>query len=183
MATKTTLDRETWLQKSLDVLRKEGIGGVRVERLARDLGVTKGSFYWHFEDREDLHASILEYWSDQYNSVITNNPGFLEGDPAEGLLAAMIVVREQGLDAYELAIRTWAESDARAANVVEKIYKRRADFLGMLFERMGFRGLQAEIRTRMALCYLSWEPNMYPDEPASRRSRMLKLQHELLIRK
>ena len=54
------LNRNAWLEQALHVLREEGIQGVRIERLARDLGVTKGSFYWHFDNLDDLRQSILE---------------------------------------------------------------------------------------------------------------------------
>jgi hypothetical protein len=54
---------------------------------------------------------------------------------------------------------------------------------GSLLERPGFRGLEAEIRTRLSLCYMSWEPDMDPDEPHAHRLRLLKLQHEVLPKK
>ena len=179
---KTTLDREAWLRRSLEVLRDEGIQGVRVERLARDLAVTKGSFYWHFQDRDDLRRSMLDYWSDQYNDVIIENRAFLRAEPAEGLLAAITRMREEELDKYELAMRAWADHDSEADKTVRAVYEKRTAFVRGFFTRLGFRGLDAEIRTRVMLCYLSWEPNMYPDESEARRLKLLKLQHELLTR-
>jgi AcrR family transcriptional regulator len=175
-----SLSRESWLEHSLEILREEGIQGVRVERLARDLGVTKGSFYWHFTDRNDLFESMLEYWIHQYNDVVTKNPQFLEGDPAVGLLAAMAKVRHEGLDQYELAMRAWADHDSQAHEAVQNVYQHRMKFIRGFFTRIGFRGLDAEIRTRLTLCYLSWEPNMYGDESESRRLSLLKRLQELL---
>ena len=120
---KTRLDRDAWLQRSLDVLRAEGIQGVRVERLARDLGVTKGSFYWHFKDRDDLLRSILEFWTERFNNVILENRELLEPEPGQGLLAAIRRVREEGLDRYELAMRAWADHDSGAnATVADAVY-------------------------------------------------------------
>lgn len=174
--------RDEWLQQSLEVLRDEGIQGVRIERLARDLGVTKGSFYWHFEDRDDLRRSILDYWVKQYNDVIVENREFLEAEPAEGLLAAIKRVREEGLHKYELAMRAWAEHDSNADRAVRAVYQERTTFVRAFFTRPGFRGPDAEIRTRLTLCYLSWEPNMYPDDSDSRRLELLKFQHELLTK-
>jgi len=182
-AKETRLSRDAWLGRALEVLREEGIQGVRVERLARDLKVTKGSFYWHFKDREDLRRSILDYWTKQYNDVVVENREFLEAEPAEGLLAAIASVREQGLDKYELAIRAWADHDSDADMAVRAVYEKRTAFVRGFFTRLGFRGLRADIRTRLTLCYLSWEPNMYPDESEARRLNLLKLQHELLTKK
>ena len=179
---KVTLSRGQWLQRSLDVLREEGIAGVRVERLARDLGVTKGSFYWHFEDRDDLKRSLLDFWTEQFNDVVLQNRELLDADPAQGLLAAITAVREHKLDRYELAMRAWAAHDSMADKAVRAVYARRNEFIHGFFRRLGFRGFDAEIRTRLTLCYLSWEPNMYPDESEAHRLKLLKLQHELLTR-
>ena len=56
------LSREQWLAAALEVLRQHGVAGVRIVPIARLLGVTTGSFYWHFKDRQDLLQSMLEYW-------------------------------------------------------------------------------------------------------------------------
>ena len=174
------LSRATWLQQSLEVLRDEGIQGVKINRLASDLGVTKGSFYWHFKDLADLRQALLEYWFQNFNESLHETREFLEGDPAEGLLAAMTKVREVGLDRYELAMRAWAEHDAKVKKVVIDAYKSRIEFIGGFYRRMGFRGKDVDIRVRLLLCYMSWEPNLHPQEPKKRRLEMLKLQHQLL---
>ena len=56
--------RASWITAALEVLASEGIGRVRVEPLAKKLGVTKGSFYWHFDDRPALHAAMLAQWQE-----------------------------------------------------------------------------------------------------------------------
>jgi len=182
-ATDLRLSRDAWLQRSLEVLREEGIVGVRVERLARDLHVTKGSFYWHFVDRDDLFTSLLEFWIQKYNDAIIKNPQFHDGDPGDGLLAAMAMVRKHGLDRYELAMRAWADHDERAEAAVRRVYKERSLFIRQFFTRLGFQRSQAEVRTRMVLCYMSWEPNMYADDSPSRRLNLLKQHLELLTTK
>ena len=57
------VSKAEWLAQSLEVLAAEGVQGVRVERLARDLGIAKAGFYWHFRDRRDLMQSLLDYWT------------------------------------------------------------------------------------------------------------------------
>lgn len=182
-ATESRLSRDTWLQRALEVLREEGIQGVRVERLARDLGVTKGSFYWHFTDRTDLFSSLLEYWRKQYNDVVTKNPQFIDDEPAAGLLAAMTKIREEGLDQYELAMRAWVDHDPQVSEAVRAVYEQRAEFVRGFFNRLGFRGADAEIRSRLVLCYLIWEPNMFEEDTDARRLTLLKRQHELLTKR
>lgn len=177
------LSRDSWLKSALDVLRDEGVHGVRVERLARDLGVTKGSFYWHFKDREDLEQSILDFWDKQYTDVVVESRELREANPSKGLLELMTRIKKERLDEYELAIRSWADHDAKALAAVQTVYEKRIKFVKSFFTRLGFRGLDAEVRTRLALCFLCWELNIYPDDPESRRLKIVKLQHKLLTKK
>ncbi len=65
------LQRFDWLQRALTVFVSEGIDAVRITRLADDLGVTRGSFYWHFENREDLIDALVSYWKDKNTAAIT----------------------------------------------------------------------------------------------------------------
>ena len=180
---KNPLDREAWLRHALKTLREQGVQGVRIERLAKDLNVTRGSFYWHFQNRQDLLQAMLDYWAEAYTGTIVDNPDFEDGDPDSILLAAMKTVREQRLDEYELAFRGWADHDPAADRVVREVYARRNEFVSGLFKRLGFRGEDSEVRTRLMLCYMSWEPNMYADESDRRRLRLLKMQHKLLTRR
>jgi len=146
------LDREAWARRALDVLRIEGIQGVRVERLARDLGVTKGSFYWHFKDRNALYRNMLDYWADAYTQVVVGNTEFHDDDPGGSLMAAMKMVRRDGLDQYEMAIRAWADRDRMAEQAVRRVDRQRTSFVRGLFERLAVQGQDAEIRTRLLLC-------------------------------
>ncbi len=56
------IDGNAWIQAALSILAERGISGVRVETLAKQLGVTKGSFYWHFKDRDALFDALLDSW-------------------------------------------------------------------------------------------------------------------------
>ena len=62
MPPKSRLSREHWIEAALDALGEGGVGAVAVEPLAARLGVTKGSFYWHFPSREALLVAALERW-------------------------------------------------------------------------------------------------------------------------
>jgi AcrR family transcriptional regulator len=177
------LTREAWLQYALQVLRLEGLQGMRIDRMASDLGVTKGSFYWHFEDLKDLQGSVMKHWRDRYNNIIIENREFLDAEPAVGLLSAVTRIREEGLDEYEVAIRNWAFHDPYVEEVVRKVYGERKTFVRSFFTRLGFRGMDAEIRTRLTLCYMSWEPSIYQEDSKSQRVKMLKSVHELLTKK
>ena len=59
-----------WFEAALRVLRTEGHSSVRVERLARDLDISKSGFYWHFRDRRDLELQLLDYWAHEYTCLL-----------------------------------------------------------------------------------------------------------------
>ena len=60
-----------WLRGALAVFEQEGIQGVRVERLARDLKVAKSGFYWHFKNRDQLYDELLGLWEKESTLVVT----------------------------------------------------------------------------------------------------------------
>ena len=93
MSVTTQLSRKDWLDEALRALETEGIGGVRILRLATRLGVTRGSFYWHFENRDELLHALLEHWVElSTQSAVTHDVDF-EGNAEEHLreLARFIV--------------------------------------------------------------------------------------------
>jgi AcrR family transcriptional regulator len=84
--TPSTLDRERWEQAALDALERGGLAAVAVEPLARELGVTKGSFYWHFANRRELIAGALRRWQEVHVDGVLADLEAIE-DPAERLRA------------------------------------------------------------------------------------------------
>jgi AcrR family transcriptional regulator len=78
--------REQWVDAASAAFRRDGLAGVRVEAVARDLGVTKGSFYWHFDDRSALVDAVVERWeAEQTEDVIARTAA--DGDPRDRLAA------------------------------------------------------------------------------------------------
>ncbi len=83
MATRK-LDREDWTRAGLEALERDGVEAVAVVPLARSLGVTRGSFYWHFASRDDLLAAVLERWEDEHSEAVLTAAGQI-ADPRERL--------------------------------------------------------------------------------------------------
>ena len=79
--------------------------------------------------------------------------------------------------------RAWAHQATTIANAVQEVYQRRSDIVRGFFQRPGFQGPDAEIRTRLTLCYPSWERSIYEDDSEANQLKMLTLQHELLTKK
>ena len=177
------VSKAEWLGQALDVLASEGIQGVRVERLARNLGIAKAGFYWHFRDRRDLMQSLLDYWTHEFTAVVTENPELLKGDPKKRLYKTMLMILEHHLTKYDLAIRGWAAHDPIAAKAVRLVNRMRLDFVRSIFSDIGFRGRELEMRTRLFVCYHSWEQAMFGDLSKDERRKLLRLRHKLLVTK
>ena len=174
------LSRKAWLDLALRILGEEGLAGVRVERLARDLGVTKGSFYWHFVDRADLLENMLKYWADEFTGNLIEYLEAQVGDPAERLRMVMTTVDEQKLGQFDLAIRAWADHDPLAAAVVRRVYRARLNFIRGIFSEMGFTGDELEMRTRTVVVYYTWQHTFNSSMSRADRRKLRRVQHKLL---
>ena len=144
------LTPEVWIDAATDVLVSEGIDHVRVDVLARQLGVTRGSFYWHFRDREDLLRRVLQAWSERATLVLTRRLASASSDPRERL-RDMISLPHRGRAAeraarIELAIRAWARRDALAQQVLDEADRSRLAYHEEAFRALGLKPAQARAR-------------------------------------
>ncbi len=162
------LHREDWLQHALETLRKEGVGGLRVEPLARSLGVTTGSFYWHFEDRRDLLDRVIEHWVETMTHAVAARMTSEEA-PRKQLQRLLNDVIRDDRSRYEISMRNWANFDEAAAKAVSKVDECRLAFVTGLFLQAGFSAEQAELRTRMFIYYLLGEAGFSVKDGLERR--------------
>ena len=84
--TNPRLSREDWLEESLKLLARQGNRLITVEVLCERLGVSRGSFYWHFKDREDFLVAVIKHWEKQSTVVIRDKVFSLQASPEERLL-------------------------------------------------------------------------------------------------
>ena len=131
------LGRDDWLRAARLALLKSGASEVRVERLARDLRVTKGSFYWHFKDREELLELLLREWEDEFPEIIKQLKG-LRGRKALQLLLRLVVdqapMSEKGMLPSDAAMFTWASVSPDVARRVNRAEKKRIKLLKQIIE-------------------------------------------------
>ena len=152
--------RAQWLNAGLQALRKGGVAAVRVERLAADVGVTKGSFYHHFRDRGALLEEVLEYWSREMTDAEFARIQTLRGGLAPRLVALAEDVLEKGMGRYDPAVRAWAREDRKVAAAVAQVDRRRVKALAGFFEEGGFSPAEARTRARTFYAFLLGEPQM-----------------------
>lgn len=149
------LTPESWTEAATGLLVDQGIDSVRVDVLARRMGVTRGSFYWHFRDREDLLRSVLQAWRSRATEQVTQRFEQAHTDP-HVLLHELCSLPFRGKAAeraarIELAIRAWARRDGMARQAVDEADASRVAYIAQVFSSLGF-GIQ-EARSRAFLLY------------------------------
>ncbi len=170
-----------WFVWALETLGRAGVVGVGVENIARSMGVTKGSFYHHFEDKEEFISRLLEHWETELTDKIDAHVAHLHGKPAEQLLALLEFIAENETNRYDASMRAWALHDERVATVVRRVDQKRLAYVRDLFRKMGFPADQAEIRGRMSYYYVVGEHTALAEERTlESRLEDIKLRHELL---
>lgn len=145
------LGLDHWLEAARNAFISGGIGAVKVEPLAASLGVTAGSFYWHFENRESLYAKLLNDW-ETVNSAAMVRAAELEPATAEERFNAFLNVwiTEQGYSsAYDAAVRDWARTSDKARRAVHAVDAFRVSLLKRIFQDLGYDADRAEVRARI----------------------------------
>lgn len=142
------LGRKEWIDAGLKAMARDGVDAVRIERLAAALKVTKGSFYWHFKDRDALLEALLEAWRSRATTAIIDAVEAKGGDARAKLanLFTIVSVIEGQLDR---AIRSWAAQDRAAASALKEVDRQRLDYLLILFMGVGFNAAEALGRARL----------------------------------
>ena len=177
---KPRLKRQDWIEAAIQELVASGIGGISVEKLATQLGVTRGSFYHHFSDRESLLQAMLSYWAEHWTYEVRDRITALGLDPGTTLLALSRAIREYGAADYDAPFRAWALHDPLAEKVVRKVDKARLQIIQSQFEALGFTGLDAENRARLFLYYEAAAPAMFTGLSRERRDQLLLERHRFL---
>jgi len=175
------LSREAWIVAAFETLYAEGIESVRVERLAKKLSVTKGSFYWHFQNRADLHAALLDYWMKEMTQSVLDTAKNFQGTPRDRLVNTLTEVIGKERTQFDPAVRNWARTDARVQKVVAHIDRIRLSFLHGLFADLGYDEREAEIRSRLMYYYIMGECFVTVKEPMTKRLTTLERKALLMM--
>ena len=174
---KLRLSRSHWLEVALELLQDEGINAVTVDALATKLSITRGSFYHHFKDRKDLSKEMLDYWKQKWTIEIRDDVAALGIDGVQSLVALGNLIKHHKAAGYDTAIRAWAIHDGLAQEVVKEADSIRLGFIRSQFEKIGFKGLDLENRSRLFLYYAMTEPAFFdpPDEETERNLDHVRL--------
>jgi len=143
--------RNDWLRVAVTVLAKEGVDGVKVEPLARLIGVTKGSFYWHFRDRRDLLDALVGLWEEETSWLIAE--ARRAASPRARLLRFFRLIAPERNYPSDREMFAWARRSAKVRTRANAIELKRVAFIE---EQMRNDGVSAPIAARRAeIAYLA----------------------------
>ena len=145
------LSRKDWIAAGRQVLIDKGIAGIKLRALSESLGATTGAFYWQYRKLEDLLEDIRQDWAHRNTHPFTRAIAAAGPDGMKQYIAYVgaLVIGGEFNPRYDNAIRDWAHSDKRTAQVLREIEVLRINQLRAVFEAMGFAGKTAEIRARV----------------------------------
>src|SRR5229473_7405731 len=166
---------ETWIEAGFKEIARSGVDGVRVEVLAKNLGVTKGGFYRRFRDRGALLEGMLQNWSAGRISAIEAQTS-LDGTTARERLKALIRLYSERMNtegmAVELAIRQWARSDEAAAAAVASVDAARLKNVGQLYRAAGLSAEQADAQAFLFYCFIFGQSLLFPERGSRKRTQL-----------
>jgi len=146
------LTARDWIDFGLRTLAREGYEALKADVLARKLGVSRGSFYWHFGDLDDFHARVIQHWREAATEAIIVD---LERYPSRAERLDALLRRAFGQHtALEVRMRAWADTNAEAAAAVGDMDRKRRAYIERLLTEAGIpRPLAA---TRAQLLYWAY---------------------------
>jgi AcrR family transcriptional regulator len=136
MAPKARTPPDSWIDAGLRALAGGGPDAVRVDALARGLGVTRGSFYWHFANRQALLDAMLDTWERRSTDDVLKRVEQEAGDTLEKVRLAGLLTFAADLMPIDLAVRDWARRDASVGKRLRRVDNRRMEYLRLLMSRV-----------------------------------------------
>ena len=180
MAAPTRTPRSSWIDAGLRALAAGGPDAVRIELLAQELGVTRGGFYWHFDDRRALLEEMLDEWERVgVDEVIERVEGDDEGEDGRAKLRRLFAIglSSEEVLRMELPIRDWARRDREVAERLRRVDNRRMEYMRALFG--AFCADADEAEARCLLAFSVWIGNHLIAAEHDGRSRADVLEHAL----
>lgn len=169
------LDRANWIAAARDTLVAEGIAGISLRHLAEVVGATTGAFYWQFSNLEELLEDVRQDWAVRNTLPFTTAIEAAGNDGWAQYLAYVRVLLEENdyIPEYDNAIRDWAHSSSRTAEVLRETEAFRIEQLRKVFVALGFEGRAAMVRAHVTYFSQTGYNAMQVTEP--REERLLNI--------
>ncbi len=166
---------ELWLQAAYNLLIDSGVESVKVMPLAKELGMSRTSFYWHFEDREQLLDKIIECWEAKNTGNLIAQTNAYAATITEGVFNLFDCWIDNDLfdSRLDLAIRNWARNDAKLKQRLDEADQKRLCAIKNLFLRFDYSEIQAETRSLTVIyTQVGYISMMVSENPLTRVGRM-----------
>ena len=175
---------EAWIAAGFAEIARAGVEGVRVEVLAKNLGVTKGGFYRRFRDRAALLEAMLATWSAGRIAAIEAQTS-LDGVTARERLRVLIRLYSERMNtdamAIELAIRQWARIDESAAAAVASVDDARLKNVGQLYRATGLATDEADAQAYLFYCFIFGQSLLFPQRGPRKRAQLVAKSADKLV--
>lgn len=174
--------RETWIEEGLRALATGGVEAVRVEAVAKALGVTKGGFYGYFANREALLAEMLDTWEREAVDEVFERIERADGDAVDkARLAGRLTFSGDRLLPIDLAVRDWARRDPAVAERLRRVDNRRMQLLRDAIGTFCTDPDEIEARSLLAFCMAIGNHFLAADHPGRSRAEVNALAGDLLL--
>lgn len=175
MAPPARTPRSEWIRQGLRALAEGGgPDSVKIDRLAKEIGASRGSFYWHFEDRSALLAAMLDTW-EQATTEEAARRVESEGGDTTARLGRLLALTSPSVVRTDLAIRDWARRDPAVAERLRRIDNRRMAYLRTLFASLSCGPAEVEARCLLTLSLLIGNHYIATDHGPYSRTDLVKL--------
>ena len=174
------VSRLEWLDAGLDTLTRIPAYGIRVENLARTLGIARAGFYWHFKNRDDYMGQLLEHWLHKVTEAIVENPDIIAMEPKARLITTAEIIHDNDLTRADPSIQLLAAQDKAIAKVVRKANKLRLKYISDTLEELGFKDDDLAMRAMLYVAYHSWASTVFHEISRKRRRELIARQVDLL---
>lgn len=173
--------RGKWIEAGLRTLAEGGVDAVRVEALAKSLGVTKGGFYGYFADRDALLTEMLDTWEREAVDDVIDESERESGDVKEMVHLAGRLTFSERLRPIDLAVRDWARRDPAVAERLRRVDNKRMDLLREAIGTFCDDPDEIEARSLLAFCAAIGSPFLAADHPGRTRAQVLARAADLLL--
>ena len=181
MAT-TRTPRSRWIEEGLAALAAGGPDAVRIEPLAKELGVTKGGFYWHFDDRGALLDEMLDEWERASIDEVIERVEAAGGDARARLqLLFELAATSSSLRRIDLAVRDWSRREPTVAARLRRVDNRRMEYLRTLFADLCTDDDEVEVRATLCMALFVGSAFIAADHGGRRRAEVLDLALQRLL--
>ena len=173
--------REDWIAAARKVLVTSGVDSVKVDRLANDLRATRGSFHWHFTDREELLNALLHDWEvNNYVAISTIRARWASSKPDLSELIELWVREGTESPAFGMAIRTWARGDASVEEVMHRVDNEWINLMQLLFSPDIYDESERLVRARVVYFHQVGYHALALREPREERLRLIPYYYKVL---